>query len=233
MPKQPPEHYPLQLQTSWQANAQAWTDAVRGQRIASRRLATDAAIVQAIGEVQPQRALDIGCGEGWLCRAMSQQGIEAVGIDGSPALIEAARRADPNTGRYQQCSYAELAAGMPELGRFDLLVANFALLEEQLAPLLRALQGLTAKQGKLLIQTLHPKAAMPAWGYSDGWQIETFASLAGGFVQPMPWYYRTTESWLQLLAGSGWQLHWLRQPQVAGSEHPASLLLLLESAGGK
>ncbi len=37
-----------QLQHSWLANADAWTDAVREGRIASRRLATDRAILDVV-----------------------------------------------------------------------------------------------------------------------------------------------------------------------------------------
>ena len=51
-----------QLQQSWQANADAWAAAVREQRIESRRLVTDAAIIQAVLALQPKRVLDIGCG---------------------------------------------------------------------------------------------------------------------------------------------------------------------------
>ena len=52
-----------QLNLSWQANADAWTAAVREQRIESRRLVTDVAILQAILALSPKRILDLGCGE--------------------------------------------------------------------------------------------------------------------------------------------------------------------------
>jgi hypothetical protein len=49
-----------QLALSWQANADAWTSAVREQRIESRRLVTDAAILQAVLALSPARVLDVG-----------------------------------------------------------------------------------------------------------------------------------------------------------------------------
>ncbi|RFQ41343.1 class I SAM-dependent methyltransferase, partial [Pseudomonas sp. ATCC 13867] len=53
------------IRHSWQANADAWTRAVREQRIESRRLVTDAAILSAVAAGPARRLLDIGCGEGW------------------------------------------------------------------------------------------------------------------------------------------------------------------------
>ncbi|KSW27063.1 MULTISPECIES: methyltransferase [unclassified Pseudomonas] len=97
---------PTRIRHSWDSNAGAWTRAVREQRIDSRRLATDEAIVRAVLEGSPHRVLDIGCGEGWLCRVLEAQGCEVVGIDASPALIEAARQA--GEGQYEVLSQAEL-----------------------------------------------------------------------------------------------------------------------------
>ncbi|MEA2569665.1 MAG: hypothetical protein QOI24_1666 [Acidobacteriota bacterium] len=58
------------LQRSWVANAAAWSDAVRQGKIGSRRVATDAAIIDAVTSLNPQRVLDLGCGEGWLTREL-------------------------------------------------------------------------------------------------------------------------------------------------------------------
>jgi 2-polyprenyl-3-methyl-5-hydroxy-6-metoxy-1,4-benzoquinol methylase len=160
-----------QLAHSWMANAAAWTRAVRTQQIASRRLATDAAIVHAILERAPRRVLDIGCGEGWLCRALAGHGIEAVGIDASTPLVEAARALG---GTFYTLSYTALAAHPEWRGCFEVVVCNFALLEEHLAPVLRTLQGLLTPGGILLIQTVHPWSAGGEAPYRDGWRMETF-----------------------------------------------------------
>lgn len=218
-----------QLSLSWQANADAWTAAVREQRIESRRLVTDAAIVQAILALAPKRVLDLGCGEGWLCRGLAEHGIEAVGVDASAPLIAVARQAGSPGAQYRVCGYAELSEQAPQLGRFDVLVGNFALLEEPLAPILTDLHGLLAANGRLLIQTLHPWRACHDASYRDGWRVETFAGFAEGFSQPMPWFFRTLESWLALFTETGWRLQWLQEPLHPESEQPVSLLLLLSS----
>src|SRR5579863_3493975 len=60
---------------SWLVNATPWTGAVRGRRIESRRLVTDQAVCEAVIGRSPATVLDVGCGEGWLARALSRHGI--------------------------------------------------------------------------------------------------------------------------------------------------------------
>ena len=218
-----------QLSLSWQANADAWTAAVRERRIESRHLVTDAAIVQAILALAPTRVLDLGCGEGWLCRGLAEHGIEAVGVDASAPLIAVARKAGCPRAQYRVCGYAELESQAAQLGCFDLLVCNFALLEDPLAPTLSALHGLLAAGGHLLVQTLHPWRACNDASYRDGWRVESFAGFGEGFAEPMPWFFRTLESWLALFTETGWRLQWLQEPLHPESEQPVSLLMLLSS----
>jgi protein-L-isoaspartate O-methyltransferase len=52
------------LEQSWTVNASGWVQAVREAKIESRRVATDAAILEVIQARKPHRVLDVGCGEG-------------------------------------------------------------------------------------------------------------------------------------------------------------------------
>ncbi|WP_152221116.1 class I SAM-dependent methyltransferase [Pseudomonas sp. SCB32] len=219
------------IRHSWQANADAWTHAVREQRIESRRLVTDAAILSAVAAGPAHRVLDIGCGEGWLCRALAERGSQCVGVDASALLIEAARQS--GGGRFEVMDYADLITQGESLGRFDALVCNFALLDESIAPLLSVLRERLEPGGRLLIQTVHPWSACVEEPYADGWRLETFAAFGEAFSAPMPWYFRTLESWLALLAASGWRLRQLREPRHPQSGKPCSLLLDLQPLAGE
>ena len=106
----------------WQASASPWTRAVREARIASRRLVTDAAIVAAIRARAPRRVIDLGCGEGWLARALAAQGIDVLGIDAVPALVAAAEAA--GGGRFRVMDYAAIAAGALH-EQADVVACNF------------------------------------------------------------------------------------------------------------
>jgi len=213
------------LLDSWQHNAQAWIDAVRSGSIESRRQVTDQAILLAILGRQPERVLDLGCGEGWLLRALGDRGVEAVGVDGERALVDAARAA--GSAEVHLASYAQLAAGQACVGKdYDLICANFALLQQDIIPLLTAMNALLVPGGALVIQTLHP------WGmadgdYQDGWREESFAGFAGDW-QVMPWYFRTLASWLNALDMAGLRLVGLQEPQHPQSALPQSLLLVAE-----
>ena len=213
------------LLDSWQHNAQAWIDAVRSGSIESRRQVTDQAILLAILGRQPERVLDLGCGEGWLLRALGDRGVEAVGVDGDRALVDAARAA--GSAEVHLASYAQLTAAQVYVGKdYDLICANFALLQQDIIPLLAAMNALLAPGGALVIQTLHPWSVADG-DYQDGWREESFAGFAGDW-QVMPWYFRTLASWLSALDMAGLRLVSLQEPQHPQSALPQSLLLVAE-----
>lgn len=208
-------------QSSWIANAEAWTAAVRGGEIASRKNGTDAAILEACRAEGGMRVLDVGCGEGWLARGLATSGASVVGVDASAPLIDAARAATgaatgaaAGDARYDVVDYDTISRS-PHLvsGPFDLIVCNFALLDHDLVPLLRALRERLAPQGRVVIQTVHPCFAAGEEGYQDGWREERFAAFGGGFSAPMPWYFRTMQSWSIAFAHAGLAVRDLREPR--------------------
>lgn len=214
---------------SWMANAEAWTRAVREGRIPNRRDVTDAAIVQAVAERNPGRVLDLGCGEGWLMRALAERGIQTIGLDVSLELVMAAE--ETGGGRYRCCSYDELVDDPTRAGGpYDLIACNFSLLGADLPPLLRALRANLAPGGALVIQTVHPWTAAGEGGYADGWRTETFDAFGSEFAEPMPWYFRTLESWVDALRTAGFRVATLREPVNPRTKHPASLLMVAEIA---
>jgi 2-polyprenyl-3-methyl-5-hydroxy-6-metoxy-1,4-benzoquinol methylase len=215
----------LTLIQSWHHNAQSWISAVRTGAIDSRLKVTDQAILLAVMGRQPEHVLDLGCGEGWLLRALAERGIKAVGVDGDPTLVEAARAA--GSSPVHLASYEALVEAQVNVGRdYDLICANFALLHQDVIPLLAAMNVLLVPRGTLLIQTLHPWTAA-AGDYQDGWREETFSGFEGQW-HPMPWYFRTLSSWFNALDMAGFRLVGLQEPQHPQSAVPQSLLLVAE-----
>ncbi|MCP1519243.1 2-polyprenyl-3-methyl-5-hydroxy-6-metoxy-1,4-benzoquinol methylase [Pseudomonas migulae] len=213
------------LLDSWHHNAQSWIDAIRTGAIESRLKVTDQAILLAVASRQPERVLDLGCGEGWLLRALAERAIDGVGVDGDATLVEAARAA--GSSPVHLANYEQLAQATVDIGSdYDLICANFALLHQDIIPLLTAMNALLAPGGALVIQTLHPWSAA-AGDYQDGWRQETFTGFKGQW-QPMPWYFRTLSSWLNALDMAGLQLTSLQEPQHPQSSVPQSLLVVAE-----
>jgi len=216
------------LVQSWQHNAQSWIEAVRSGALESRIKVTDQAILLAVLGRQPKRVLDLGCGEGWLLRALAERAIEAVGVDGDATLVDAARAA--GSSQVHVANYEALAQAKVDIGRdYDLICANFALLHQDIIPLLAAMNALLAPGGALVIQTLHPWS-VAAGNYQDGWREETFAGFQGQW-QPMPWYFRTLSSWFNALEMAGFRLAGLQEPQHPQSPVPQSLLMVAEPRG--
>jgi len=208
---------------SWKKNAEPWTRAIRAQAIASRRLVTDRAIVDAVMATTPESALDLGCGEGWLARTLLAQGIQVLGVDVVPELVVRAREASPG-GDFRVASYEEIARGALET-RFDTNVANFSLIgAEAVDDLIAATPGLLNAGGSLVIQTLHP-AFNAGDRYETGWRTGSWTGFSDDFVDPPPWYFRTLADWIGLLIRSGLRLESLREPIHPETGKPASIIL--------
>jgi 2-polyprenyl-3-methyl-5-hydroxy-6-metoxy-1,4-benzoquinol methylase len=209
---------------SWSENAEKWTAAVRGRTIASRREATDAAILAAARAGPLGKTLDLGCGEGWLCRELQSANTEIVGVDVSPELVS--RACEHSGASYVVLGYDELRADPMRAGQnFDTIICNFSLLDDELELLLDAMTAISTPRARLLIQTLHPLAVAPP--YEDGWRVERFAGFDGEEWTPMPFFCRTLSSWVEAISRN-WALKRLLEPTTPTAQIPASLLLVAE-----
>jgi len=214
---------------SWGKNASLWTTAVREGQIESRTLVTDQALIDAILSRAPHSVLDLGCGEGWLARVLAAKGIDVVGVDVVPGLVEQARKA--GGGEFRVASYEEIAAGKLQVC-VDVSVCNFALLgKESVEGIFSATPALLNARGAFIVQTLHPLVACGDFPYQDGWREGSWAGFDSAFTDPAPWYFRTLESWIKLFVGSGLRLLEVREPLHPKTRKPASVIFIAEVAG--
>ena len=233
-----PDSREQEIIQSWYSNAAPWSEAIRTASIASRTLVTNQAIIDAVASVASSRVLDIGCGEGWLARALSALGMSVTGVDIVPELIAQAAAssgtaaahatsagATPGSMTFLVQDYASIANRQWRGGPFDAAVCNFSLLGlESVDSLIAAVPYYLEQSGYLIIQTLHPVAACGAEPYQDGWREGSWQGFSGKFRDPGPWYFRTLESWRALLERCGFDIAECREPKAAGMVTPASVI---------
>jgi len=217
---------PAQLDTtiieSWHRNSDPWIAAIRNGEIESRTLVTNAAIVETVRAYAPASAVDLGCGEGWLIRALPE--VQMMGVDAIPTLVEGAQAA--GGGTFRCLSYEEIANGALQLSA-NLAVCNFSLIgKEAVEGLFRAAPSYLRCGGHLVVQTVHPVLACGDAAYVDGWREGSWAGFNSGFQDAPPWYFRTLSSWIALFENNGLRLRELREPLHPHTGKPASLILV-------
>ena len=214
-------HTDAAILESWSRNAKPWTAAVRGGEIETRKLVTDSAIVDAVRARAPRTGLDLGCGEGWLVRALPE--VAMIGVDAIADLVDGARAA--GGGEFRTMSYEEIGAGKLALA-VDVAVANFSLIgKEAVDGLFAAAPSYLRAGGTLVVQTVHPVMACGEAPYIDGWRAGSWAGFSDDFQDAPPWYFRTVSNWIALFADHGLRLTEMREPLHPRTGKPVSLIL--------
>jgi 2-polyprenyl-3-methyl-5-hydroxy-6-metoxy-1,4-benzoquinol methylase len=217
-----------QIIRSWNTNAGPWARAIQAGNIRSRKVVTDKAILDAVLGVNPSRVVDLGCGEGWLARALSGSGVQVTGIDAVPELIAEAARL--GGAEFQVCDYDTIASRRWRSASFSAAVCNFSLLgKESVESLLGGVGEYLDDPGYLIIQTLHPVCACGDHPYLDGWRPGNWLGFGTEFSDPAPWYFRTLESWWAMLRRSGFELQECLEPTAPAAITPASVIFICKA----
>lgn len=181
--------------TSWQQNAKEWSKVIDASQIESREF-TNKAIVNTVLNLNVKKVLDVGCGEGWLTRILSKNGIESTGIDATQQLIDIAK--NKGNQKFFRLTYEEIITGkeIPNYP-YEAMVFNFSIYtKDGLVDLLAKLKEQLIPQGNIVIQTLHPKfLTYQNLGNKSQWIEDSWKGLPGNFINGHQWYARTLEDW--------------------------------------
>jgi SAM-dependent methyltransferase len=114
------------MRDTWATGAEGW---VRHERIFDAVFTPFTAALLAAADLgSARRVLDVGCGAGTLLEAAVAAGAEAVGVDISPAMVDAARRRVPAaTVVTADAQTADLLAAAPGPS-FDRVVSRFGVM---------------------------------------------------------------------------------------------------------
>lgn len=218
----------IKILDSWGKNAEPWIKAIHDKEIESRSLVTDQAIIETVSSLPVKKALDIGCGEGWLVRRLSALGISAMGIDAIETLVNKAK--DLGGGSFKVLEYKNMTTSTI-IETYDVAICNFSLLgQDSVDCVFKSILPLLNSAGHFVIQTPHPVTRCGDQPYMDGWREGSWAGFSGDFSDPAPWYFRTKESWIELFNTHGLTIKEVKEPIHPKTRKPASLILVGSAA---
>ncbi len=117
----------------------------------------DPAVYELLGDIKGRRALDAGCGQGYLAHALSTQGADVTAVDGSEKLIELARGHYKESGQLRFSAHNLLTRFPFSNDSFDIAVANMVLMDiDPIAPALLELSRTLKPDGVFVFSILHP-----------------------------------------------------------------------------
>lgn len=159
--------------SGWTQSTEAWIAQVGSSGDNGRRFILDPAFRRRFAEGRYRRALDLGCGEGRVCRMMQEYGIATVGIDPTPGMIDRARHLDP-AGDYR-LGGAE-CLDLPDAS-FDLVVSCLTMIDipdfrSAIAEAARVLEP----GGRFIVANLTP---VQTSGMGKGWRYDSEGRPAG------------------------------------------------------
>ena len=82
----------LDVQSDWDASAEAWIDSLKNGEDFSRIAVLDGPMLAAVRESAAQHVLNVGCGEGRFCRMMAEFVPQVTGLDPTAGLLQEARQ---------------------------------------------------------------------------------------------------------------------------------------------
>jgi ubiquinone/menaquinone biosynthesis C-methylase UbiE len=121
-----------------------------------------------------QKAIDIACGQGVLCRLLAERGVEVTGVDAAEAMIQAAKRRGPANIRYQVADARQLDIFPPDY--FHAAACVLAIQNIHPLPEVFSGAGRTLRPGgRLVLAMTHPcfrSAKETSWGWDEKNKIQ-------------------------------------------------------------
>lgn len=212
------------LAGGWEKSADAWIAAMGTRGDFAREFILDPPLVERVRTGKYRQALDVGCGEGRFCRLLGAMGIQCVGLDPAPSLVNHAVALDP-AGEYLVGSAEQLPF---QAESFDLVVSYVSLLsipdlEAGIFEMVRVLRP----SGTLLIANLH---SIVSAGLATGAEGDVGTRfLSGSYferrAQRVTWggidvlnWHRPLEDYFGALLRTGLTLQWFAEPVPQGAD---------------
>lgn len=182
------------------------------------------AVLALLGDVSGRRILDAGCGSGPLAAELAARGAEVSGFDGSPAMVELARR---RLGEAVPLTVHDLAEPLPyEDETFDDVVASLVLhyLQDWEGPLAE-IRRVLKPGGRLVASVNHPFVRQfnePAEDYFATHEYGEEVEL-NGRTTTLTFWHRPLRGVVRSVSDAGLVLRVLDEP-APSPDTPAELM---------
>ncbi len=169
-PRKPPVAPMPAANSAWEGQA-GWYDQYQGQGGADLyQSVLLPAVLKRLATRKGQRVLDVGSGQGVLCRALAHLSVDTFGVEASPSLIEAAqKRAGPHE-RYVLGDVRDLSSVLPGQA-FDHAAALMVLQDlDPIGPVMAGVAKMLTPGGRFVVALTHPCFRQPkrsTWGWDD------------------------------------------------------------------
>ena len=210
------------LRAGWNDNAHAWVEWARSKELDHAFWNLNLPALLQLLPPPGDLTLDVACGEGRLARRLKQLGHHVVGIEGSAALAQAARDADPML----EVHLAD-AADMPLRDDVaDLAIISLALMNmDDMPRVVHEVARVLRPAGHLCLSVLHP---INSWG--DAGDVGYFDTVRyveqlerDGHRMTFHETHRPLGHYFRALEDAGFLIEQLREPMpddVYAAAHP-------------
>ena len=182
------------------------------------------AMIDLAGDVDGHRVLDAGCGSGPLFAALGGKGAIVTGVDGSPAMLELARR---RLGDDAALHVADLSRPLPfDDGAFDDVVASLVLhyLRDWVAPLAE-LRRVLKPGGRLIVSVNHPIVYKLMYPDADYFAITQYSeeNTFNGQSAVLTFWHRPLSAMTDAFTEAGFRVSVISEPPFS-PDTPRELL---------
>ena len=182
------------------------------------------AMIRLAGEVTGRRILDAGCGSGALTAQLRARGAVLTGLDGSPAMLELARK---RLGPGVPLHTGDLAQPLPfASGAFDDVVASLVLhyLQDWSAPLAE-FKRVLRPGGRLILSVNHPTVAVINYPGEDYFATRKYSEDYAFDGEPavLTFWHRPLRAMTKAFLDAGFTISVMDEPEPA-PDTPGDLL---------
>jgi SAM-dependent methyltransferase len=155
------------LRTAWDENAEDWVRWARSSECDHAFWHLNLPALLALLPQPGELTLDVGCGEGRVARTLKELGHHVVGVESSPVLAQAAKKADPSF----EVHVADAAAIPAPNDSADLVIASLSLMNmDDMPRVVGEIARVLRPRGRFCFSVLHP---VNSWGDAGAGYFET------------------------------------------------------------